>query len=523
MNLNFNKKFQILDCTLRDGGYYTEWDFDENLVEAYAQSVEVLPIDYIEVGYRSIPLGGYLGEYFYSPDYVLKKLKALMPTKQLVLILNEKDIRESHIKDGLLDSCKPYVSMIRLAIDPKNMQRAVLLAQAVKKEGFKVAFNVMYMSKWAEDASFLDCLNGLDHVIDFFYMVDSYGGVMPEDVIKTIELVKKKTNTTLGFHGHDNLEMALINSLTAINYGCEIIDATITGMGRGAGNLRTELLLTYLEGIGEIRVNYNKLGAIVSKFEELKKQFMWGTSLPYMFSGANSLPQKQVMEWVGMNRYPLGSIVNALNNQKDDIKDNLKLPELVKENKFKKAIILGGGKTARNNSNALIKLIDQNTNDNICLIHAGARNVAEYLSVRCNQFYALVGFESEKLMERAKNFDEETQVCVYPPFPRKMGTQIPDEIKPICKELQGITFTDSSSDSPLTIALQTALDLGVSEIFVAGFDGYDINLNQIQLKLSRENQEIFDDLLKNEQIKLTSLTPTKYKNLNVQSLFSIIK
>lgn len=60
----------ILDCTLRDGGYYTNWDFENALVEEYANAMENLPIDYVEVGYRSIPLKGYLGQYFYCPEYV---------------------------------------------------------------------------------------------------------------------------------------------------------------------------------------------------------------------------------------------------------------------------------------------------------------------------------------------------------------------------------------------------------------------------------------------------------------------
>ena len=69
-----------------------------------------------------------------------------MPSKELTIILNEKDIRASHISDGLLDPCKPYISLIRIAIDPQNMERAIDLAKEVKNEGFKVAFNVMYMS-----------------------------------------------------------------------------------------------------------------------------------------------------------------------------------------------------------------------------------------------------------------------------------------------------------------------------------------------------------------------------------------
>ena len=170
---------KLLDCTLRDGGYYTDWNFEDTTVEVYAEAMESLPIDYVEVGYRSIPMEGYLGKYFYCPEYVLKRLKELMPSKELTIILNEKNIRPSHIKEGLLSPCKSYVSMIRIAIDPKNMERAIELAKEVKKEGFKVAFNVMYMSNWKADSSFLNNLKGLEIVIDYFYMVDSYGGVMP--------------------------------------------------------------------------------------------------------------------------------------------------------------------------------------------------------------------------------------------------------------------------------------------------------------------------------------------------------
>ncbi len=81
------KTFKILDCTIRDGGYYTNWDFDKSVITEYCISMESLPIDYIEVGYRSIPLEGYLGEYFYCPEHVMAELKRMMPSKKLVIIL----------------------------------------------------------------------------------------------------------------------------------------------------------------------------------------------------------------------------------------------------------------------------------------------------------------------------------------------------------------------------------------------------------------------------------------------------
>src|SRR5690606_9920264 len=122
-------------------------------------------IDYVEIGYRSIPLYGYLGEYFYCPEYVLKHLKDLMPSKKLVVILDEKNTEVENI-NSLLKPCTTSVSMVRIAVDPQNMSRAILLAKEVKAMGFEVAFNVMYMSNWKSDSSFLDLLVGLDDTID---------------------------------------------------------------------------------------------------------------------------------------------------------------------------------------------------------------------------------------------------------------------------------------------------------------------------------------------------------------------
>ena len=79
MNKN---KVKFLDCTLRDGGYYTDWDFDEEIVDTYLKSVEKLPIDIIEVGYRSNPKEGYLGEFFHLPTETLDKIKYLAPSKK---------------------------------------------------------------------------------------------------------------------------------------------------------------------------------------------------------------------------------------------------------------------------------------------------------------------------------------------------------------------------------------------------------------------------------------------------------
>lgn len=168
--------FKILDCTLRDGGYYTNWDFSPEVIDAYIQAMNQLPIDYLEIGYRNIPSKVYLGKLGYSPVSVLRHLRA-MCAKKLVVMLNEKDVRSTNLK-YLLIPIQGLVDMVRIAIDPNNFDRALTLAQEIKSMGFEVGFNVMYMSKWHEYKNFLSKLNKLDSIVDLFCMVDSFGGVL---------------------------------------------------------------------------------------------------------------------------------------------------------------------------------------------------------------------------------------------------------------------------------------------------------------------------------------------------------
>src|SRR5690554_1417946 len=191
---------KILDCTLRDGGYYTNWDFDQHLVDVYVDAFNALPVDYLEVGYRSKPMSDYLGKYFYCPVHVLEDLKS-KTNKKLVIILDEKNVRVENVEE-LLTPIIGLVDMVRMAIDPKNFKRAIGLTKKVKELGFEVGFNVMYMSTWKQQTEFLELISQVDSVVDYFYMVDSYGSVYPNDVKEIIQLVRSKTDVKLGFHGH---------------------------------------------------------------------------------------------------------------------------------------------------------------------------------------------------------------------------------------------------------------------------------------------------------------------------------
>ncbi|NDV96121.1 hypothetical protein D0T84_14540 [Dysgonomonas sp. 521] len=512
-------KLKILDCTLRDGGYYNNWDFEDTLYEQYLRCMEKLPIDIIEIGYRSFPQKEYLGKFFYCPEFLLKKAQELAPSKKVSIMLNERDNYPERIID-LLGGVRDYIDIVRLAVDPKRLPSAIALSQSIKALGYEVGFNLMYMSDIVKDVKVLNDLKALNGVVDYFSLVDSFGGVYPVDITNIVGQVKNILTMPIGFHGHNNIEMSLANSIEAIESGCTIIDSTITGMGRGAGNLKTELLLAVLSAKEKLNVDYNALSEIVSTFSQLQKEYGWGTNLPYMVSGSNSLPQKNVMDWVTKRFYSFNSIIRTLNNQKEGKADNIKLSKFNSDKKFKSALLIGGGATPKIHSEGVIKFLEKQPD--ICIIHASAKNAKYYKNVKLDQFFCLVGNEGYRL-ENVFNGDlsDFSGRCILPPYPRKMGTYIPSIVAKNSYELNEINFTDKYTDSHTVLAIQTAIELGVDNLFIIGYDGYDnMIITSKERDLIIENEYSFAKAT--TKIKsIQSLLPSQY-SLTVSSLYSYL-
>lgn len=509
------KHFEILDCTLRDGGYYNNWDFDKELVTKYINAMKGLNVDIIEIGYRSMPQEDYLGKYFYLPDFVLDEIARLDYKKEVAIMLNEKNVRPQHL-DKLLQNLKPVVSIIRLAVDPENFDRAVILGKEIVKRGFDVAMNLMYMSKYQNNKEFLAKLSKANEFRSVS-IVDSYGGMLPQQVEKLVSVVKSICKTTIGFHGHNNLELAFANSIAALRAGCGIIDSTLLGMGRGAGNLKTELMLTYLASFDKTQFDFNILSNIIEDFTYLKEKYQWGTNLPYMVSGANSLPQKDVMSWVSLRFYSINSIIRALHYQKGDSEDN-SLPIFSPPQRFKNVLIIGGGPSAVIHEEGIKKFISNF--DQICIIHASSKNAKSYEDVYCKQYYCLVGNEGHRL---EKVFDDLSRFhgkCILPPSPREMGTYIPQKIKQNTHELSSVDFTDKFKDSHTALALQTAMLLKAETIYVAGYEGYsDELITHKEQGLIQENEYMFS--LAKKHVNIISLFPSQY-SLKTKSVYSLI-
>ena len=492
---------KLLDCTLRDGGYYTNWDFDENLIQKYFKYINQLPIEYIEVGYRSKPKDEYLGEFFYLPLLTLSKIKKYT-SKKLAIMLNAKDCHGINLEDLLINT-KEYISLIRIATDPNKIEFSIDLAKQIKEFGYEVAINLMYISKIEENHKLFNFLTDIEKCITTLNLVDSYGSIYPDELEKLIKKVQNKTDITLGFHGHNNLELAFVNTLKAVNCGVKYIDSTVLGMGRGAGNLKTELILTYLKSQQSLEVDLNVLGKLTELFTPLQNKYKWGTNLAYMVSGSYSLPQKDVMEALEINRYSLSGIVNQL--EQNNI---TKLPLFNSNQIIKSSIVIGGGLSVNAHILAIKEFLK--SNENFLVIHSTSKYIGIFEDIKNTQYFAVSGDELLKI-ENSINIDK----YIFEPSPRKVNSQLVNPKNYF--ELKKIDFIDKYFDSPLTISLQICIELKSKEILLAGFDGYTEVKNKKELYLMRENQEIINNFVKSGE--LISLTPTKYQNLKQQSIY----
>ena len=516
--MDLNNNITLLDCSLRDGGYYNNWDFEENFVALYRDKIKSLPIDYIEIGYRNLVQKEYRGKYFYCPLPILDQWVEF--SDQLVLMLDEINTPIEEV-EAMIQPCIGKAKMFRIATKPNRISQGIALAKKIKNAGFEVGLNIMYLSEWDQYDDFFDQFKGIENHIDYLYMADSYGAVLPDYIVKTVKKLKSITSVKLGYHGHNNLEMGLINALKAIEHGVEIIDASITGMGRGAGNLKTELLLTYLAAEKLKEVNFEHLDALVNQFETLQATYQWGNNLAYMVSGANSIPQKEVMNLITRRYYSIDNAIKYLGFKSENEAAKNSYPKLNTKKTKASILIIGGGPSTLKHLDAIKSFIHQN--EGLTLLFSSARHIASFTEFK-NTYTILVGAEGKRLEENIRKGSFNNH-CILPPPPHKITPYIPEELIGNCVELADTIFSKENCDAHLAVTLQAAIELGGKEVFLIGFDGYTATeLNEREAFFMQENQLIFDHFIqRQENIQLKSLSPTAYENIAISSIYALIK
>lgn len=235
---------KILDCTLRDGGHLNNWSFSDEFAKNLYITAITTGIDYFEVGYKSSNILNQFGAFAYCDDEFLNTVFHRDNNCKITVMAQHNKFFADDFKE--VGCNNNLIQAVRVATYPDTIQESFYECIELKEKGYEVFFNLMAASRFEnEHYKVLEKLEN-KKLIDYLVFSDSFGAMLPTDVANMTQRLFLFGFDNIGFHSHNNQQLAFANSLTAISAGCSIIDATVCSIGRGAGNLSMELLLSYL-------------------------------------------------------------------------------------------------------------------------------------------------------------------------------------------------------------------------------------------------------------------------------------
>jgi 4-hydroxy 2-oxovalerate aldolase len=282
-------KIQVLDCTLRDGGYVNEWLFGANVIMGTINSLVNANVDIIELGFLSSNVKFNRNTTLYSKIQDTDSLVTKDSNNvKFVLMINhgEFDLEQLEYSE--------HIYGIRYAFHKNDLFVALENSKLIIEKGFKLFLQPMVINAYTE-LELESLVSLVNELLPYaFYIVDSFGVLSPSDIKSLTIFLDKKilASIKIGFHSHNNKQLSVANSITFVS-NLErdgLVDSSIYGMGRGAGNLNTEIILDFLNQYNNSKYITSKLLAIIDNYYyPLQQSLKWGYSLPYYLSAKYSL------------------------------------------------------------------------------------------------------------------------------------------------------------------------------------------------------------------------------------------
>ena len=534
-----------LDCTLRDGGYYNSWDFPLDVVQSYLYAMADCAVDRVEIGFRSLEIDRYRGFAAYVPDLVLASLD-IPPSLQLGVMVNTSELvgaalpMDQQLSLLLPSSSRRQISFVRLATHLEEIQEAVFAAEWLKSEGYEVGLNLMQISEASADR-LRDIGSSLNNkAIDVLYIADSLGNLGPHDSALIISILRESWIKPLGIHAHDNRGLALANSLAALDAGAQWVDSTITGMGRGAGNTHSEILVGHLHGRRDASGTTHRLDRLISDyFSPLKEECGWGVNSHYVRAATSGIHPTFIQELLSNTAYSpleIDAAIDVLGASgakrftKERLNEATAFVEVVESPKGnwnqadlfagKKVLLLGAGKTVAKHSQALVALASQ---EDVLVLAAnlGGSFPSEVIDahIACHPLRMIADSQLYLAMGKPLIAPQELLPAeglaslLHNGLLQNLGLSVSPSAG-ICAETGLIQLPKAQV---LAYSLLACLSGGAAEVMLAGFDGYSAEDAR-----RAEEQNLLDGILALEfPGTVRAITPTKY-SLPMSSIYGIL-
>jgi 4-hydroxy 2-oxovalerate aldolase len=282
--VTYRPEIKVLDCTIRDGGLINAHLFDDDIVRAVYRACVAAGIDYMEMGYKAdkkIFSPGSHGAWKFCDEDAVRRIVGENKTDLKLSVMADAERTDYH--NDILPRERSVFDLVRVATYIHQIPTAVAMINDAHDKGYEVSVNLMAASV-VQDRELDQALEVfVQSPVDVIVLVDSYGTFYSEQIRDYTERYLKAVEGTgkqVGIHTHNNLQLAFANTIEAIICGANRLDATINGLGRGAGNCPMELLLSFLRN-PKFKMR-PILQCIEENFVPLREKIEWGWQVPYV-------------------------------------------------------------------------------------------------------------------------------------------------------------------------------------------------------------------------------------------------
>ncbi|MDA0839617.1 MAG: aldolase catalytic domain-containing protein [Planctomycetota bacterium] len=300
--VGYRPEIKILDCTVRDGGLINDHQFEDGFVRGVYDACVSAGVHYMEIGYKGskkLFARQEFGDWKFSDEDDMRRILGENDSDLKISVMA--DAEKTDYKEDILPASESVVDMIRVATYIHQIPVALDMVKDAHDKGYETTVNIMAASTVHERemGEALDELAGSE--VGTVYVVDSFGSLYSEQVRDQTQFFLEKLKPAgkeVGIHAHNNQQLAFANTIEALIGGANLIDATINGMGRGAGNCSLELLLAFLHN-PKFRIR-PILKCIQQHCLPLQSKMEWGYQVPYLVTGLlNQHPRSAIQMRAG--------------------------------------------------------------------------------------------------------------------------------------------------------------------------------------------------------------------------------
>ena len=313
--ISYRPDIKVVDCTIRDGGLVNNFYFDDEFVRNLYTANVAAGVEYMEFGYKAskeIFDVKEFGKWKFCDEQDIRDIVGDNNTDLKISVMA--DVGRTDYKKDIIPKTDSVIDMIRIATYINTIPAAIEMIHYCAEMGYETTINIMAVSTAAE--SELDLALDLlaQSEVGTIYLVDGYGSLYPEQIRRLADKylkVAEKYGKKVGIHAHNNQQLAFANTIEACTVGVSYLDATMSGMGRGAGNCNMELLLGFLRNP---KYSLNPvLKFLQNQMLPLKKTgLVWGCDVQYMLTGQQNQHPRTAIAFTAEQREDYAAFYQSL-------------------------------------------------------------------------------------------------------------------------------------------------------------------------------------------------------------------